>query len=75
MIELYVCVATMFTKDIWEAAIGEELPCKRETRNTKDDRYAVAVTKFRVQKYSWSHFNCEYHENFYTVNLTTAMVV
>ena len=23
-------------KDIWEAAIGEELPCERETKNTKD---------------------------------------
>ena len=31
-------------KDIWEAAIGEELQCERETRNTKD-RYAVAVKK------------------------------
>ena len=31
-------------KDIWEAAIGEELPCERETRNT-NDRYAVAVKK------------------------------
>lgn len=29
---------------IWEAAIGEELQCERETRNTKD-RYAVAVKK------------------------------
>ena len=31
-------------KNIWEAAIGEELQCERETRNTKD-RYAVAVKK------------------------------
>ena len=31
-------------KDIREAAIGEELLCKRETRNTKD-RYAIAVKK------------------------------
>ena len=32
-------------KDIWEAAIGEELPCEEETRNTKD-RYAIAVKNF-----------------------------
>ena len=31
-------------KDIWEAAIGEELPRERETSNTKD-RCAVAVKK------------------------------
>ena len=31
-------------KDIWVAAIGKELPCEQETRNTKD-RYAVAVKK------------------------------
>ena len=44
---VYVRVATIFTnvyKDIWEAAIGEELPCEQETMNTKD-RYAVAVKK------------------------------
>ena len=33
----------MFIKT-WEAAIGKELPCEWETRNTKD-RYAVAVKK------------------------------
>ena len=32
------------SKDIWEAAIGEELLCERETRNTKD-RYAIAGKK------------------------------
>ena len=32
-------------KDIWEAAIGEELPCEQEPRNTKD-RYAGAVSKY-----------------------------
>ena len=31
-------------KDIWEAAIAEELPCEQEIRNTKD-RYAAAVKK------------------------------
>ena len=30
--------------DIWEAAIGEELNCKREPNNSVD-RYAVAVVK------------------------------
>ena len=34
-------------KDIWEAAIREELPYGRETRNTKD-RYAIAV-KIKAQ--------------------------
>ena len=29
-------------KDVWDAAIGEELDCQRETCNSKD-RYAVAV--------------------------------
>ena len=31
-------------KDIWEAAIREELPCEREARNSKD-RYAITVKK------------------------------
>lgn len=31
-------------KAIWTAAIGEELPCIRETSNVTD-RYSVAVTK------------------------------
>lgn len=43
MIELCVRGYHVY-KDIWEAAIGEELLCERETRNTKD-RYAVAVKK------------------------------
>ena len=30
--------------DIWEAAVGEELDCKREPSNNVD-RYAVAVVK------------------------------
>ena len=29
-------------KEIWEPAIGEQLSCKREDSNTKD-QYAVAV--------------------------------
>ena len=43
-----MCVATIFTnvyKDIWEAAIGEELPFERETMNTKD-RYAVTEKRW-----------------------------
>ena len=43
MIELCVCGYYVY-KDIWEAAIGKELPCERETRNTKD-KYAIAVKK------------------------------
>ncbi len=31
-------------QDLWEAAIGEKLMCRRETSNVKD-RYAVAVIK------------------------------
>ena len=31
-------------KGIWTAAIGEELPCRRETNNVTD-RYSVAVIK------------------------------
>ncbi len=31
-------------KDIWTAAIGEELVCRREPTNSKD-RYAVSVMK------------------------------
>ena len=31
-------------KDIWEAVVGEELTCERETENTHD-RYAVAVKR------------------------------
>ena len=31
-------------KEIWEAAIGEELDCRREPSNAID-RYAVAVMK------------------------------
>ena len=34
-------------KDIWEASIGEELPCKRENGN-RADPFAVAVVKNRV---------------------------
>ena len=44
MIELCVRGYHVY-KDIWEAAIGELLPCERETRNTKD-RYAIAVKNF-----------------------------
>ena len=29
-------------RDIWDAAVGEELKCKREIRN-QNDPYAVAV--------------------------------
>ena len=43
MIELCVCSYYAY-KNIWEAAIREELPCERETRNTKD-RYAIPVKK------------------------------
>ena len=33
-----LCVGSYHVyKDIWEAAIGEELPCEWETRNTKAD--------------------------------------
>ena len=40
-----LCVRGYYVyKDIWEAAIGEELLCERETRNAKD-RYAVAVKR------------------------------
>ena len=31
-------------RDIWEASVGEELPCQRETDNPHD-RFAVAVLK------------------------------
>ena len=31
-------------KDIWDATIGEELQCARESDNS-NDRYAVAVRK------------------------------
>ena len=31
-------------KDVWRAAVGEDLECERETSNAHD-RYAVAVTK------------------------------
>ena len=34
-------------KDIWAAAIGEELVCSREPTNTAG-RYAVAVLKLAV---------------------------
>ena len=34
-------------KDIWEASIGEELPCKRENGN-RADPFAVAAVKNRV---------------------------
>ena len=34
-------------KDIWEASIEEELPCKRENGNHADP-FAVAVVKNRV---------------------------
>ena len=37
------CIAT----DIWEASIGEELICVRETSNAKDP-FAVAVVKNEV---------------------------
>ena len=43
VIELCVCGYHVY-KNMWEAAIGKELPCEWETRNTKD-RYAVAVKK------------------------------
>ena len=45
VIELCVCSYHVY-KDMWEAAIGEKLPCEWETRNTKD-RYAVALKKKR----------------------------
>ena len=41
VIELFVRGYHVY-RNIWEAAIGKELPCEWETRNTKD-RYAVAV--------------------------------
>ena len=31
-------------RDIWEAAVGEVLPCQREETNAVD-RYAVAIVK------------------------------
>ena len=31
-------------KVVWQAAVGEVLPCKRQINNEKD-RYALAVTK------------------------------
>ena len=43
-IEFCVCGYHVY-KDIWEAAIGEELPCEQEPRNTKD-RYAGAASKY-----------------------------
>ena len=47
VIELCVC-GYHVCKDIWEAAIREELPCERETRNIQD-RYAVAVKKHSTE--------------------------
>ena len=34
----------MYYKEVWEAAVGESLVCKREPENTSD-RYTVAVKK------------------------------
>ncbi len=36
-------------KDVWEAAIGEVLVCRREPTNVID-RYAVAVTADQVAR-------------------------
>ena len=59
-----VCGQATCIKTFREAAIGEELPCEGETRNTKD-RYAVAVKNLPCKNY---------HKNLYTANLTTVMV-
>ena len=50
VIELCVC-GYHVCKDIWEAAIGEELPCERETtcRNIQD-RYACSCEKRRHEE-------------------------
>ena len=60
-----VCVASM--KQLY---IREELPCERETRNTKDR--CRSCEKFSMWKYLQSHLNRKYRENFYTVNSTMA---
>ena len=41
-------------KDMWDAAIGEELYCRPERNNTKD-QYAVAVVKDDYVR-SWPFF-------------------
>ena len=52
VIELCVCSYHVY-KDMWEAAIGEKLPCEWETRNTKD-RYAVALKKKKRRHGGWT---------------------
>ena len=42
-----LCEGYHVYKDIWEASIGEELICVRETSNAKDP-FAVAVVKNEV---------------------------
>ena len=51
-------------KDIWDATIGEELPCKREPEN-RQDPFTVAVVRSHitvghvprnVSKVRWFHF-------------------
>ena len=42
-----VCERNHIYKDIWEASVGEELPCQRESGN-RADPFAVAVVRSGV---------------------------
>ena len=44
----FMVITYIYARDIWEAAVGEELNCKREPSNSVN-RYTMAVVKGDIQ--------------------------
>ena len=71
VIELCVCMATMFIKRFGKQLLGKNYHMKEEHKG----QICCSCEKFHVRKYLRFHFNREHRENFYTTDLTTAMVL